>query len=336
MRKSKSKKFYWRIPIIIEYKIFPLHILRKQEGIPIILYVLNDKKYKHCLKQGILKYMPDVLLPKYKPQIVDVISLNEKNIGYIMGNNIKTIDFNDEKEVDCFLRNVQKLNQEDITTIYIEGCDGFNRGIFNHIETSLGYKFTTGDKIRIHNIELFLLRVSKLLNRELDKNDLLIVCEDKKRLIEIIKILPKELNCIANVGIDEDHLYEDILKETGISIYEPYHIEKAIKNFHIIINYGEETYFDITKIRNQGVVLDFSSNRSLKGIKKLNKNIIYIEDFNFPSKLDTKWIDPYISSRLYETIYGGEVEKFRQICTEENYWYLDQYFNMKIKIRGRV
>lgn len=283
-----------------------------------------------------LKYIPDFLLPKYKPSLIDNIYLDEKIIGYIIGNNIKEIDFNDHKEVTNFVANIYKLNLKDVATIYIEGCDEFNWDTLNDIENKSGYEFSTGDRIKIQNIEKFLIKISKLLNRELCKNDLLIVCNHKDRLTEIIKILPKELNCIANIGVAEENLYEDILNETGVSIYEPYIIEKAIKNFHIIINYCEEALFDISKIRNQGVVLDFSKNKSLKETEKLNKNIIYIEDFNFITKLESKFIDKYMSSRLYESIYDSEVGEFRQVYTQESYVYLDEYINMKIKRRGRL
>lgn len=288
------------------------------------------------MKQGIVKYIPDFLLAKYKAKILDNIYLNEKLIGYIMGNNIMEVDFNDNKEVDKFISNIQKINQEDISTIYIEGCDSFSKQSLDYIESNTGYKFASGDRIKSNNIELFLIKTSKLLNRELHKNDLLIICSDKNRLIDIIKKLPKELNCIANLGVAEDNLYEEILKETGVSIYEPYNIDKAIKNFHYIINYSEETFFDISRIRNQGIVVDFSRNRSMNGLKKVNKNIIYIEDFNFPSGLDSKWIDKHISSMLYETIYASEFENFRQVYADGAYWYLDEYFNLKIKRRGRL
>lgn len=228
------------------------------------------------------------------------------------------------------------MDIKDISTLYIEGCDRFSKDVLKRIETAVGIEFTTGNTIKIQNIETLLKEISILLNRELYKNDLLILCDDKKRLAEIIKILPKELNCIANVGIKEENLYEDILKETGVSIYEPYKIEKAIKNFHIIINYSEESIVDITKIRNEGLVLDFSSNRVFKGINKLNKNIIYIEDFNYTSKLKSKWIDRLVSSKLYEAIYGAGTSNFKQIYTEDNYWNLDDYIDSKIKKRGRL
>lgn len=285
---------------------------------------------------GVLKYIPDFLLPKYKAKILDTISLNKKTIGYIMGNNLKKIDFNDEKEIGNFVANIKGVCCKYISTIYIEDCDRFNRELINELETKLGYKFPTGDKIKVYNIQILLRKISKLLNRELHTNDVLIICSDKSRLVKIIKALPKEVNCIANIGVIEDNLYEDILEKTGVSVYEPYKIEKAIKNFHIIINYDEETLFDINKIRNQGIVLDFSNNRSLKGTVKLNKNIIYIEDFNFPSRLESKWIDTFISSKLYEAIHCDEVEKYKQVYTKDQYWYLDEYIETKIKKRGRL
>lgn len=288
------------------------------------------------MKQGIVKYIPDFLLAKYKAKILDDIYINEKPIGYIMGNNIMEVDFNDNEEVDNYIRNIKKISPKDISTIYIEGCDSFRKQTLDYIESNTGYKFASGQGIRTNNIEPLLIKTSKLLNRELGKNDLLIICSDKNRLIDIIKKLPKELNCIANLGVEEDNLYEEILKDTGVSIYEPYNIDKAIKNFHYIINYSEEIYFDISKIRSHTIVVDFSRNRSMNGLKKTNKNIIYIEDFNFSSGLDSKWIDKYISSMIYETIYASEFENFSQVYADGAYWYLDEYLNLKIKRRGRL
>lgn len=283
-----------------------------------------------------LKYIPDFFLPKYKASLIENIYLDEKTIGYIIGNNTKEIDFNEEKEVEKFLININKLNLQKLSTIYIEGCDRFNRETINNIESKSGYRFKTGDRLKTHNIKKFLIKISKLLYRELNNNDLLIVSKDKDRLSGTIKILPKELNCIANIGVNEEKLYQDILNETGVSIYEPYIIEKAIKNFHIIINYCEENLFHVDKIRNQGIVLDFSKNKSLRETEKLNKNIIYIEDFNFLTKLNSPFIDKYMSSRLYETIYGSELAEYAQVYALEAYWNLEEYIDLRIRKRGRL
>ena len=231
---------------------------------------------------------------------------------------------------------MHKLELNNLSKLYIEGCDSFNSEILSQIKKAGKYSILTGDNIRIKNLGLLLERISKLLNRQVYKNDLLIVCDDKARLLEIIKTLPKELNCIASLGILEDDLYEDILKETGVSIYEPRRMEKAIKNFNIIINFSERTLLDISNIRNQGLVIDYSSNKTLQEVTKLNKSIVYIEDLYFPSKLNSKWIEKFISSRLYETIYPGKIEEFGKIYSQASHFYLDEYINSKIKIRGRL
>lgn len=275
-------------------------------------------------------------MPRYKPQILDHIYLDEEIVGYVMGNNLKEIDFFCENEIGTFIENVHKLELNNLSKLYIEGCDSFNSEILSQIKKAGKYSILTGDNIRIKNLGLLLERISKLLNRQVYKNDLLIVCDDKARLLEIIKTLPKELNCIASLGILEDDLYEDILKETGVSIYEPRRMEKAIKNFNIIINFSERTLLDISNIRNQGLVIDYSSNKTLQEVTKLNKSIVYIEDLYFPSKLNSKWIEKFISSRLYETIYPGKIEEFGKIYSQASHFYLDEYINSKIKIRGRL
>lgn len=269
-------------------------------------------------------------------QILDDIILEDSTIGYIIGNNIKAIDFSKNEELDNFITNIKKLECKDISKVYIEGCKEFDCDTIKKVEEKTDYSFAIGDKIRIHNIEILLKKLPGLFNRELDKNNLLIVSSSRERLIDIIKKLPTNLNCIASLGISEDNLYTDILKETGVSIYQPYKVDKAIKKFHIIINYGEEVYFDINRIRNQCIILDFSMNRSLSAVNGLNKNIIYIEDFNYPSKLNSNWIDDFIDSRLYESIYKGKIERFSQVYVQGHYWYLNKYINGKIKKRGRL
>lgn len=276
------------------------------------------------------------MIPKYKPQILDEIYLNEKKIGVVLGINLKAMDFNKEEEINSFIMNIQKINKERISTIYIEGCDKFSKDIIDKIESTLDVKFASGNKIRTHNFKNFLKGLPSLLNNELSRNDLLILSSDKNKLIDIIKSLPQGLNCIANLGIKEDNLYEDILNETGVSIYEPYKIDKAIKNFHIIINYSEEVLFDISKIKSRAIILDFSKGKPLEPVRKLNKNIIYIDDFIYHSKLNSKWIDSSIDSRLYETIYPDRVERFHQIYADGSSWFLEEYMAIKIKKRGRL
>lgn len=282
-----------------------------------------------------MKYIPDFLLPKYKTQILDEIILNESTIGYIVGNNLKDMDLSKEEELKSFTERIRKLEVKDISNIYIEGCHKFSWETLKEIEGQTGLNFASGHKIRVHNIEILIREIAKLLNRGLDKSDLLIICKNKSRLIDIIRTLPNNLNCIASLGIDEDNLYEEVLKKTGIAIYQPYKIHRAIRNFHIIINFEEERYFDIARVSNQVIILDLSNDKPLKAINKLN-NIICIEDFIFPSKLESRWIDHYIDSRLYESIYHEEVEKFIKVYTQGNNWHLEEYVNEKIKKRGRL
>lgn len=253
-----------------------------------------------------------------------------------MGNNVKRIDFTDEKELEAYIDRIRKMDYGEISTIYMENCEGLNRDILDKIEEELDCKFASGKDIKINNIEGLLLKISRGLNKELGRMDLLIISNELSDLVNIIRILPKDLNCIASIGVRGENLYEYILKETGISIYEPYKIDRAIKNFHIIINLSDELLFDLNNIRRQGIVVDFSQTRTLGEIEKLNRNILYIDDFNFQSKIDSPWIDKLISSKLYETIYGNELGRYRQVHGYDDYSYLSEYIRSKMTKRGRL
>lgn len=113
-------------------------------------------------------------------------------------------------------------------------------------------------------------------------------------------------------------------------------IDRVIKNFHIIINLSDDLPFDLNNIRRQEIVVDFSQDRTLLEIEKLNKDIVYIDDFNFQSKLDSPWIGKIISSKLYETIYGNELGRYRQVHGYDDYSYLSEYIRSKMTKRGRL
>lgn len=302
------------------------------------MYILDCDSYKNYFQSGWKKFVPDFLLPKFEPRVLEEIASNDELIGRVVGINIKEFNYSNDNELDLFIRGIDKLKEPDDGNIYIEKSEKYPIEIFEKIHEITGLKFSSGYNIRILNIPTLLNEIYKNLGREINSTDTLIISDDRNIALDIIKVLTEKINFFTVYGIDaalKDEFYEEVLENTGISIFQPNNIKRIIKNYGTVINFCNKIDTDEFDFRNQSVIIDFSEKKPLKLIQNKRKNILYIQDINFKSNLTSKWIGDYVNPELFVCINGAET-KFSQIYTNNNFYFIDNFIQSYIKKKGRI
>lgn len=307
-------------------------------GNKILLYIINLEKYKKHLKDTGIGFIPNFLLPRFKPRIIGEITKDNIQVVKIAGINLKPMDSVNLKHSEAFIESILRLKDEKDAKVYIEDSNKFTRDFIKAIEESTGLIFSSGDNIRMQNISTLIKEVYKGLGRDHNSVDTLIICDNKEKIIDTIKQLSSEINFFTIVGLEEDlkdEVYYEVLEYTGVSIFQPKNIDKIMKNYGTIINYNDEVYIDKLNIRNQCVIIDFSRNKPLKSLINTKKNVFYVEDIFFKTDLESKWIDPYINPELCEGL-GLMDSSFSKIYVDNKLHSLKKYINSEIKIKGRI
>jgi hypothetical protein len=305
-----------------------------------LLYIINDKKYLEYYKKGLIRHMPEFLLPKIKPNIIDDIIKNESLIGKIAGINIKPIEFNDEKELEKYIIGIRNIKTENCTNLYIEDHKYISDEILEYIENTLDMNISKGISTKIFHVPLIIKKIYTLLREDLGEKEVLILSEDKEILKKIIKGVSKDLKLITAIGYDnkyENEIYEYILEETGLSLFCSSNINKILGNYSIIINLMKDFNLDIEKIKRNCLIFDFSrESLAKKEARKSNK----IGDFVFQLE-DTdinkmKWIEKDVHSDLYESLNGNCEKDISYLSCENDYYTIGEYVNLFMKHRGKL
>jgi len=320
--------------------LLPSYNVKKWEGRYILIYVLGDESYRNLIKTNALRFVPDFLLPHFKPKIIENINTNEEVvIGKIVGINIKPINFLDKKQWDLFIEGIIKVKTVEDTKIYIEDFIKYPVDYLNKIECNTSLKFRSGDNIRISNIPLIIEKIYKSLGKGYNLTDTLIISDNKQKVIDTIKLLTDKINFFTVIGLDplsKDELYEEILDCTGVSIFQPNNVDKIIKNYGTIINYNNKVDFEKGNVRNESVIIDFSIEKPFKVLESTNKRIIYVGEINFELNISNNWIGKFGSAELIECIDGYDNMEFSQIYTNNDFYFIDDFIKSEIKKRGRI
>lgn len=298
-----------------------------------LLYIINDKKYLKHHKQGLLKHVPEFLLPKIKPSIIDDIIKDKDIIGKIVGINMKPIEFNDEKELERYIIGIRNIKTEDCTKLYIEDHESIPDEILEYIEDALGMDIPTGISIKLNHIPLVVKKIYSLLEEDLGQKEVLILSDDKEVLRNTIKGISKDFKLITAIGYDnkyENEIYEYILEETGLSLFYSSNINKILGNYSVIINLINDFNLDFSKIKRNCLIFDFSKGFIIKDNT--------IEDFIFELKdmNEVKWIENKVASNLYECLKTDDKEEIPYLQCGNDYYTVGEYINRFIKLRGNL
>lgn len=285
-----------------------------------------------------LKHIPDFILPKFRPRIVEEV-MNEGNvIGRVAGVNLKELDFSNEEDCDLFINGIESVKEEGDLNIYIENLESLPEEVLKEVENRTNLKFCSGDDIRIGNLPILIREIYGSLARDINSTDTLIICDDKCIILEIIELLKDTINFFTIYGISDDkkeYFYDEVFINTGISIFQPKSIQRIIKNYGTIINFSDEIDLDKFDFSNHSVIIDFSDYKPLKIFQNRKLDIFYIEDINLKSNINSNWIGEFVNPDVFATIDGRD-SVLKQIYTKDSYYFIDDYIG-KIKVRkGRI
>lgn len=315
---------------IIELKL-------ERGGIIGLLYILNNEKYLDYYKEGFIKFLPEFILPKIKPKIIDNIMREEEIIGKIAGINLKHIDFSDEYKLNEYLNAIIKLKGEDYTKLFIEGYDKLGKEIKDYIQEFTNMKILDGEETRINNLSSVIKHIYNLSQENLDEKEILVICDDKEKTKRIIKEISKDVRFVTAIGCEKynDEIYEYILEETGLSLFYPTNIDRILENYSMIINFMDNLCIDFTRARRNSIVFDFRK-ENFFGNKKRTP---FIEDFAFNLKdlgiNENRFIENKISSNLFEAIIDDRKEEIKYLYSEGKYYSIEDYVNLFVKVKGK-
>jgi len=290
-------------------------------------------------KKGFLKYVPEFLMPSIKPKIIEDILIEEQLVGRIAGVNLKPFDPKFKTNLDIYLMSINGLKDEDDTNLFIEGQENFSKEILYYIEEYTGLEISDGENNKIKNLPVILKEVYNLLKEDIREKEVLIICDDKEKIKRIIKHIANDLRFITAIGYGKENyedIYEAILEDTGLSIFHTSNIDRILENYSIIINLMDNVNIDFSKARRNCIIFNFS-----KGdFSRNTKRPAFIEGFGFEFEnlnIDAaKWINNKINSSLFEGLMGDKTKKAKYIYAGKDYYTINDYINLYIKIKGKL
>lgn len=300
-----------------------------------MLYIINPEKYKEYLELRSYKYIFPLFTPMFKTKILEDIIIDNNLKGKVVGINLKPVDYRNENCIKRFIANINKLKDESDKNIYIEGIEKYPLEIKKTIEAETDLIFPEELDLKLSNIKFILEEILKDKNFLIEE-EVLIVCKDKDIVSKIIMILYEKFSFVSilpNIE-DGDNICEDILSDTGLSVFSVKDIDKSIKNYGIIINIEKEPYIDVKKIRKDAIVFDFSNSHEFRN----EKNFMLIEDISIKYNCDKKapLLPMEFASSLYENLTGNDKVRFSKIYSGDRLYTLDALIKCKERLKGNI
>ncbi|TJX15561.1 hypothetical protein E9840_01960 [Tissierella creatinini] len=282
--------------------------------------------------------MPAFLMPRIKPVNLGILVKESGEVGKIVGVNTYPIGDLKGSNLDKVLNFLLNEISPNYNKIYFEDFKEFDQVYLDYILEATNLIMPSGKEIRIFNIPFIIKQVNEGLNKSINTSDTMIISQDKDIHFKIILQLMDKVSFFTCIGLDPsvcEEVYNEIFKSTGVSIFQPTNIEKVIKNYSIIINFSEEIEFDLEKIRNQALIIDFSKNKPFKVLENSKKNVILIEDIRLKIHKFNDWIDEFVSPELFEAL-GETHSVFSQIYAKNHFYRVGDFINKGIKKAGKI
>lgn len=308
-----------------------------------MIYIISHNRYKELFKTGLYKYIPDFILPKYRPRVIDDIIKGEEVIGHVLGINLKAVDLKVDSFLDEYINKILSLKSEEDKLLYIEGLEDIESNILKEIELRTSMAIPTGENNWFYNVPIILKQLLKHLNENSFENEVLIICGDKEKTLKLIKTIPEDLRFISIIGKNEnvlEEIYEIILDETGISLFQPNNIENTIKDYNVIINLSDEGIIDFKSIRRKAIIFDLSSTKYLSKIIEDSKHNIFINSISISIKdkdiSKNIWVGEEVTPRVCELLIADECKEFSKIQWKNHNYSIKEFINKEIKIKGKI
>lgn len=289
------------------------------------------------MDKGLHKFFFKIYKPVFKASKIGLIWEKDEDLGLIVGINLKTIDFKDQRILETYIKSIQSLYHDKFQSLYIEGIESIPLEAIRRIELETGLTIPKGINIKISSILPILEKIYEIKNEDLEDKEVLIISNDKDLSFQVIKSIWDRFNFISLVNLDQkmEDLHIEVFEEKGISLHEAKMENLNLKSYHIIINLYDDFMVKSRDIRGNTIVFDFTFK---KPFTKLNKNFV-MEDVNF--KINNKevgindLINDKIPSALYEKLIDEKKREFCQVSINNKYYYLKDYLsNSSFGIKG--
>lgn len=255
-----------------------------------------------------------------------------------MGLNTLAMEELSESKIKILVKAILNEITPSYTQIYFEDFKDLNQGHLDYILDSTGLSIPTGNSTRIFNIPYLIDEIHRELKKPVNSNDTLIISENREVHLELILKLMDRISFFTCLGIPSpirEEVYNEVFTSTGISIFQPLHIDKVIMNYGTIINFSNEVPFGLEKIRNGALIIDFSSKKPFKILENSKKNVILIEDIRLKTCRYNDWIDEFTSPELFEAL--GETNGVcSHIYTRDNFYRMKDFVHNNIKKTGKI
>lgn len=269
------------------------------------------------------------------PKMIDLINVSSDKDIKILGINWKAIDYNNEEYLEKYIEKINLFKDDNTKVLYIEDLKDIPTKIKERIERETNIQIPTGEKIRLFNIPIIMKHLIYKYNRDINKEEVLIIGENMGKVLEVIYSLHEGIKFISLFGLEEsemEEVYDLVLDSSGISIFQPESVEKIIKTYGTIINLSNSVDIGIDKIRRQTIVFDFYKGLSSLTDVSIEDVLMDIGDIKLRENL---WISNNVVPELYEALLGEEFVEFSKIKVNNREYYIDNYVNNEVKIKGR-
>jgi len=261
----------------------------------------------------------------------------DKNYIKIAGLDLRPMDFNREKDLNSFIEGIREVKGHDCTKLYIDNQRELKVELLQSIGLNTGLQVFTGENTREKYLPIIIEKIFKLQNDRLEGKEILIVCEDKEKIKNLIKLLSRKYGLISIVGCreeDREDIYQYALEEIGLSLFFPLTIDEIIGNYSIIINYMDLEGETFSKKKRNCVVFDFGTGHNPKSERKPS----YIRDLAFILEKTQigkdNWIGKTINSSAYDALSLGNYYGKILLFTGKDYYSAKEYLNTYIKVKG--
>lgn len=300
-----------------------------------MLYIIKPEKYKNYLEKGNYKYIFPLFTPMFKTKILEDIIIEDELKGKVVGVNLKSIDYKDTNSIKRFISNINKLKDENNKNIYIEGIEKWPFDIKKRIEDETDLIFPDELDLKLYNIKLILEEISKTRSF-LVEEEVLIICKDKELVSKIIGLIYEKFSFISILPDIEggETICEEVLNDTGLSVFIINDIDRSIKNYGIIINVEKDLHIDGKKVKRNSIVFDFSDKHEFRNVR----DCVLIEDIIIKDIGDTttSLLSREFTSSLYENLTKDNRVRFNKVDSRGKLCFLHEMGKCRESLKGNI
>ncbi len=286
------------------------------------MYIVSSQQYAKIYSKGLLKYIPKKFIPKIKPKFLTFLKNGEETIiGKVMGIFLTLEKVPEDLYIDSIVEGVNKYKEEKTHSIVFEDMRYLDNNNIKVIEKRTGLKVISGEKVLIKFMPRALKEIFLEIGEESINFEVLLITSKAESIKPLIKELSKRIRFLT-IFVEEtenlEKVKEEILLETGLSIYFTKDIDKTLANYYIIINLSNNVSLNVDILKSESIIFDFSNhNKISEDIHLKNKKCIVINDFIFSNtnlflhNEDVFELEKEVPSRLYELNTHFREEDFK-------------------------